>query len=55
MQTNRPTTTVRIAPVAPKPLWEAIFVEPVYAGGQSYDQPATDVEGEDDDLERPAA
>lgn len=52
MQQTRPTTTVRTAPAAPIPLWERrhLFVEPVYADSQPYDQLAVGgrFEGEDD-------
>lgn len=57
MQTIRPVVTVRPAPAAPIPLWEAhrVFVEPQYVDGQPYDEPAPVDDIEDDDLERPAA
>ncbi|NUP35749.1 MAG: hypothetical protein HOY76_01680 [Streptomyces sp.] len=47
MQHNHPTTTVRIVPAAPIPLWERqhLFVEPVYVDGKPYDEPAQDAEG----------
>lgn len=49
-QSTRPITTVRTVPAAPIPLWERdqLFVEPTYSDGQSYDQPASDSENEDD-------
>lgn len=57
MQTTRPVVTVHSAPAAPIPLWEAhrLFAEPQYTDGQPYDQLATTDNGEDDDLEHPAA
>jgi hypothetical protein len=53
MQQTRPLSTVRTAPVAPSPKWEGLFVEPVYADGQPYDQDTPRSEGDADDA--PAA
>ncbi|MGY0065144.1 hypothetical protein ACWY4P_53485 (plasmid) [Streptomyces sp. LZ34] len=57
MHTNHPVTTVRTIPAAPIPLWARhhLFLEPVYADGRAYDQPAPDPEDQNDDGERPAA
>lgn len=57
MQQTRPIATGRPAPAAPIPLWERqrLFVEPVYADEQPYDQPAAAVDSEDHGPERPAA
>lgn len=53
MQPNRPVATVRPAPAAPIPLWEAhrVFREPQYTDGQPYGEPtpADDTEGQADD------
>jgi len=59
MQQTRPIVTVHPAPAAPTPipLWERerMFLEPDYADGQPYDQPAPVDDIEDDDLKRLAA
>ena len=48
MQQTGPIATVRTFPAAPSPNWEGLFVEPVYADGQPYDQ---DVPGTEDDAD----
>ena len=44
MQTVHPIKTVPTAPSAPSPQWQGIFVEPMYADGQPYQELDTEVD-----------
>ncbi|MFD8384277.1 hypothetical protein ACFV2X_38145 [Streptomyces sp. NPDC059679] len=48
---HRPVETVRQVPAAPAPEWENLFVQPVYAHGEIYDD--GNAEGERDAVESP--